>query len=399
MKKWYRGVAALLALGCSAGALAGVQDAEPSPSSIGSISSTGQRGGITGYIVGPVTYNEAPPTDTQTRQLASALNTFRTNFMTELRRTLSVSAYVYFTDIQRYGSEPRDADAIYTIYSSDDPDPDYEPVCEVNERVTLGGMAAYVPRNVSAVRNTQTANVSVRMLTRADRSLLQPLCDGLGRPLSWLQRGNDSRARNGQRTVYDYLSRDSGVLVLMLMPGRAQGQEISTDFARYFWAAALIGRYHRIPSGEEVTADPAVYEQMASIDDGQSVNVAFSLPNRFRPGSSGVDVYPPDARREFGTRIDSLDADWVRYLASAAVTIRGRQIPLMNGNRPAAVLPVFSLNEIGTPAFWLASSDAARTYEMVACIGGRFLSDRYQVDASQADMGRCAMAETTLRGQ
>lgn len=369
----------------------------PSPQAPGSVSSTGQSGGVTAWYIGEVHYNDEPRTDPQTQQLASALNTFRTDFMANVRQPAGGAGYVYLADIPRFGPQPRDTSALYMIFASDDPDEDSEAVCRVNERVSLHGLAGYFPSNLEAWQRGGTATIPMRLLTRADRPLLQRLCDSLGRPVSWLRGRSSSQSSNSQATVYDFVTRDTGILVLMLMPGRMQGQNMSTGFGRYFWAGALVGRYNRVPSNQELMTDPANYEQASAMQNGQLGNFAIALPaGMVRPGSTGVEAYPPDARREFGDRLAHLDTEWERYIAGASVTIRGRERPLMNGNSPADMLPVFSLEEIGTPAFWLASTDFARMSEMVGCIGGRFLSERYRVDTSGTDMGRCATSEIRM---
>jgi hypothetical protein len=341
--------------------------------------------------VGTVVFEASEP-DHKTRQLASALNLFRTKSMDGFRQALNAGGYLYFVDLPAHQGQPRGSETMYWIYVEDVIEPDFPPVCEVSPGVTVGGIVAYLSPGPA------TKSIPMRMLGSRDRALLEKLCNGLRQPLSALRSGTSSHRANGEHTVYDYLVRSSPVLIIALMPGRMQGQDVSTGIARHLWGASLIERYNRVPAGEEMMANPEAFEQLTALQNGQVADFPMpSLPG-FQPNVAN-DTYPRAARREFGKRIDTLDADWARYLGAAAVTIRGRQVPLMRDGKPVAVLPIYSQNEIGTPAFWLSSNDVVRTYEMVACIGGRFLSDRYQLDASQADMGRCAISETSLSPQ
>jgi hypothetical protein len=317
------------------------------------------------------------------------MNLFRTNFMGQMRQSLGSGGYMYLVDLPPQDGQPRNSEPMYWIFVENGGDPDFSGVCEVSPGVTVGGIVGYLPTggNLSAV--------SMRKLGLGDRPLLQRICDGLRRPLSWLRQGDAQQPQRSDHTVYDYLVRDAPTLIIALMPARIQGEDAVAGLATNFWASALVGRYHRMPTSEEIIANPDAFEQMASFQNGELANMPLPILPRPRANAS-ADPYPPESRREFGERIQALHDDWLRYLSAAAVTIRGRRVPLMNNGRPVAVLPTFSADDIGTPAFWLASNDFPRTSEMVACIAGRFLSDRHHVEANQADMGRCDMSETSL---
>jgi hypothetical protein len=300
--------------------------------------------------------------------------------------------YVYLVDLPPDTYQPRNTDAIYTLYIEDDSDSDLETVCEVTRSVALTGVVGYVPRASGA------GTVSGRTLTEADHPRFDALCRGLAMPLSSLiqNSGANSSADGSDLKVYDYLSHNMGLVMMVLMPGRLQGQDTAAALTRYYWAGALGGRYRRIPNQADLANDPRTYQQIASMGPGRPANFQISIPGTFLSGE-GVNAYPREARQEFGERIDRLDADWLAYLTHAAVTIRDRRTPFMNGAQPIAILPTFSASEMGTPAFWLAANDMMRANEMVSCLAGRFLSSRYHVEASQFDLGRCAIEEMFLQ--
>jgi hypothetical protein len=105
--------------------------------------------------------------------------------------------------------------------------------------------------------------------------------------------------------------------------------------------------------------------------------------------SAGCGGCPAEASREFGARIAELDAKWVKYLASAAITVAGEQRALVLDGQETKVLPRYTPRDLTTPAFWRNLSDNTLASEMVSCIAGRFLEDNYRVPASELDLGRC----------
>lgn len=381
--KWLSLLLTLVALGPAP--LAGNALAFAAEQSPGSVTSTGQSGGITAYSIGQVTIYEDPKPDRKTKQLGAAMNRFRNLAMQQATATVDAPVYMFDADI--FGStSPKGG--LYQLFVEEDPD--LETVCEVKPGLSLGGTVTHASGNKSKVE------AETRQLTANDRTLLEPICRGLARPLSSLRtRQRPSRAESEELTIYDFLARQNDMVIMMIFPVERQGRAIDLDLARYYWAGVLTLRYMPLPTDADLQSDPDAFAEMSDMETGGSLHFSKQLPSGLASGE-GLNAYPAQARREFGERIAKLDSEWLKYLSHATLTIRGEPRPLMRGGQPASFLRKFSAAEIGTPAFWLAANDRARAMELIGCIAGRFMDDAGYGDwDDQPHAERCSREETS----
>lgn len=357
--------------------------AQPAP---GSVTSTGQSGGITAYSIGEVSIYENPKPDRKTKQLGAAMTRFHNLAMQNA--ITNVDAPVYMIDADLSGPTARKGGLYHLFIESD---PDLKTVCEVKGGISVTGTVTYGSTSRSQVDS------ETRELNANDRTLLEPICRGLALPLSRLRtRRGPSRPDADGLTIYDFLARQNDMVVMMIFPTEQAGRGVDLDVARYYWAGVLTLRYLPVPSNADLQSDPDAVAELSDLETGDSVHVSKQLPTGLFSGE-GLNAYPIQARREFGDRIAKLDAEWVKYLSHATLTIRGERRPLMRGGQPAPFIRKFSAAEIGTPAFWLAVNDRARSMELIGCIAGRFMDDAGYGDwDDQLHAERCAREEATL---
>jgi hypothetical protein len=374
------------------------QSREPPPG--GTVSSTNQHGGITAYWIGQVTYEQVSAPDPQDRQFAGILEAHQTNSMGMTNVISQAPVYTFLiTANEPDSAAPRSsgvrpsrsgaADELYMLFVDDDADGDDSYLCEAGDDGYVTGVALRMPSRLGETTS------STRLLTRADLPLVQRICDGLGLPLSSIERGR-ALARDGSDTltIFDFLSRGSGRLIILLYPARIAGQEAETFFARYYWSAAFTLRYNRIPTREDLLSDPTTFRALSNAESGEPISLSLPLS---LPDGEGLDAYVREARQEFGDRIGRLDAQWLAYLVRSGLTVQGRQRPLMTGSRTTRILPRFSRPEIGTPEFWRAASEITLANQMINCIAGRFLDDGgYRTRPNPDETGRCVRQQTVL---
>lgn len=364
--------------------LAASQRASAAQQSPGSVTSTAQSGGITAYSIGEVTIYEDPKPDRKTKQLGAAMGRFRNLAMQQA--TATVDAPIYMFDVDIFGpTSPKGG--FYQLFVEEDPD--LETVCEVRPGLSLGGAVTHASSSKSKVE------AETRQLTANDRALLEPICRGLALPLSSLRtRRGASRGDAEDLTIYDFLARQNNMVIMMIFPAERFGREIDLELARYYWAGVLTLRYMPIPTDADLQSDPDAFAEMSDMETGGSLHFSKQVPPSLLSGE-GLNAYPAQARREFGERIAKLDAEWLKYLSHATLTIRGERRPLMRGGQPATFLRKFSAAEIGSPAFWLSANDHGRAVELVGCIAGRFMDDAGYGDwDDQPHAERCSREET-----
>lgn len=132
---------------------------------------------------------------------------------------------------------------------------------------------------------------------------------------------------------------------------------------------------------------------MARLERGEGVTGRY--PGlAMAPGSS---LYLPEARREFGDRLDRLDADWANYLKTAKVTIQNEPRPIMANGKLARVLPRYRPDEVGSAAFWRGATDLVAIIQQAHCLAQQFLVDREYIAPEDAPfIERCALSDIRL---
>ncbi|MEA3046481.1 MAG: hypothetical protein QOJ53_813 [Sphingomonadales bacterium] len=335
--------------------------------------------------VDQMTVNMAPRRDAVGLQLAATLGSFSRTMTDGLQQAEGTASYVFMTATPR----PGDGSDFYFILVGIDADEELSPQaerCSVRRGVEVAGYMG------TGVPESSGARVSTRLMGRGERPILEAICRGLRLPASSLAGGGTGDVDNETLTVYDSLSRGSGLMVIALMPERMMGNDFETSLLHY-WKPALLMRYHRLPDGNTITNDPAMYGQLAGVASGGTAT--YRVPGFGAPG-----VYPEAARREFGERLDRLDAEWLAYLAQSAVTIRGVQHPLLNGGRPARVIPTFTMSQVGSPEFWRASNDGRLAITQLNCVASHFLHDRgYLGPEDSANLRQCPLDEIRVRAR
>lgn len=347
---------------------------------------------ITGQNVhiGQVIYQEARR-DPITRRFVSTLHGFVRVTGDQLRLARDTPSYMFALDDVSRGNPSNEPGEMYSIVAG------HFDAEEFNDRVAVCGIQS----GVSAIGYVMTASrddpatgrVRMRAITREDASILEQICRGLGRPLSSL-RGMSAglSQRRGQATIFDYLSRYSGSVAIVLMPSMMNGQDLEVGLTRYYWASALAARYGRLPS-PEAAITPEIFDQLENFATGEWVEATIPIPTAFANPSE----YPPQARSEFGARIDRLDADWTKYLAQAMVTIRNERHPVLSGGRIARFAPRFGISQVGTTDFWRAANDMRTIFEQANCIAQHFLSDsEYLPPGETSYISQCPLEEIRI---
>jgi hypothetical protein len=256
--------------------------------------------------------------------------------------------------------------------------------CELDDYTSVLGFV------VSASREGREGSSRTRLMTRDDGPLLQQICRGLRQPLASAMGGNQQE--DDDITVFDFLSRFTDQIRITLLPGRMMDQDLEAGLIGHYWVGVLQTRYARLP-GIDLESDPAAYQQFLKILKGGTAEFRFPLSEAFTTSST----FPPQARDEFGGRVDRLAADWTVYLARAAVTLRGERHPVLQNGRFATILPRFSVAEVGSPQFWRAANDMRMLAEQLHCMTDHFLSERGYVAPEEArGSGQCGLDEIRL---
>lgn len=356
----------------------------------GPVTSNNQRGGVTAYWIGELTYTDAPPRDRLTEELGYTLSAHLGTMVAASEQTLAAPTYLFLTDDDPALTAGDDDLRMYLINIELSYEPVSLPVCHINRDFSVGGMVISLPEP------GPSAQASIRVLDQRDRPLLMRICDSLNQPLSTLYRSSPHSHTDGTLRVVDYISRSSGAATLILMPATTYGRSYE-ETLRYLWAGGLFLRYHRIPSQTEIMSDPELYARsLEAFNGGGTFHIP--LPTGLRIPSARLDAYPQEAREEFGDRVERLDREWTAYLSQAGLTFRGRQIPLFASGSAVEFLPRFGVNQIGSPEFWRSAYDVVRANEMILCIAARFLREHaYSSGETQPELGRCARHETVLR--
>lgn len=385
------GAAASIAISCAAiCSCSNLPKPTKGPPPGGVVSSVNQQGGITAYWIGQVNYQQVQAPDRQSQQLTGVIDSYQSKNMKASAEPLAAPVYIYLLSPELDG---KPASGMLTIFVEEDGGSGLPTVCEVRRGISVSGIAT------SVTGTGREARLTVQALSDQDLPIVRPVCEGLSLPLSTI----DLRTEIGQPnpkayvTIFDYLSHQSGTLQIMLIPDQLSGRSFESVTARYYWAAALVPRYYRLPSPAEFFSEPDVFGAFMNMVDGEE-EASFPAPLTLNlPAGEGLNAYPIEARQEFGDRIGRLDAQWLAYLVQSGLTIQGKKRPLMMGNQTTRLLPRFSRGEIGTPKFWRAASDVKRALLMVNCIAGRFLSDQaYRTRSTAPEIGKCAREETTL---
>jgi hypothetical protein len=321
---------------------------------------------------------QAAQRDLLTQQFVATLQEYQRSNSEALRKLHDSSTHVAI-----YDSPDPSRPTFYTFLAGtgvrDDSSSGAE-VCEVQPGIRVWGLVS------DGSREAGTSQIKLRVMSRAEKSLLHAICRGLGSPLSMLSEAADGD-RVGGATIYDFLSRDSGSLTLLLYPAQILENDLELGASRRYWAPALVSRYYR--TGVDINQDPALFNQYRGFQQGGSMTVRGELPAAADSGG-----FPKPAIDEFGLHLVRLDRDWMSYLERSIVTIRGRQLPLIRDGQPARVVPRFPLAQVQSRAFWQSVLDWRALSEQMNCIAGQFLADRQYVPPGEiVNFGRCALAE------
>lgn len=381
-------IAAITALALSSGAGAIRPDqSESAPSH--SVTSHQQSGGITAYSIGQVTVT-APQQDPRRLQLAALLNQSHSRSSAQTTQLLAAPVYSFLLSNGVLTSTRQRAETIIII-ADDDEYGDMPSACAAGDGVRVYGFRS------TGINNDGEMQISATLLGDSDRNITDPICRGLAQPLSAI--GGPDQAGTSQRditTIFDYLSRGTGILTIMLMPEQRFGRAAEDDIFRYYWTMPIAARYFRLPDGAELQQDPAIYGQIAAIGAGRGGSLQFGVP--WHAMGDGIAAYPGAATREFGDRILRLDQEWLEFLQASTVTVNTRQTPVVAGHSTTSFLPRFSRGEIGTPRFWRAAHEVTKAAEIANCIAGRFLdAQEYRLSEQQSEHGRCGRLETPLQ--
>jgi len=110
-----------------------------------------------------------------------------------------------------------------------------------------------------------------------------------------------------------------------------------------------------------------------------------------------ADPYSAAVRRQYGDRIDKLDADWSSFLGRNTITLEGRTYKLSETGELSPPLPVFTSATIGNRDFWGSLERLQNVEGRVQCLAARFLVESsYVGQKSVADFGRCLMLGGTV---
>ena len=380
-----RGGRAWLLLACS------VVAAGQTPAPGGrNVSSSNQVGGITAWWVGNVVINRAPTPDPVNARMVAAMSAYRdlqlADATTKLEGDEGATYYAYLVD----DSWPSGADGRLRTWSlvateSDDLGP-LAKICDVNEDIALAGYVQTIDRG--------SGSVTMEPLDASAARLFSPICRGLARPLSELT-GTASAPGDEPPTIFDALARGRSQVAISFFPGRLFGKDFEATIGRYFWVPAMQARYGLFRSVQERMESPEAFQALSNVaSGGRGVFVVGAAP---APGE-GLAAFPTEARREFGDRLARFDAEWARYLSTAGMSVRGRELSGMPGAAAGARLQRWSISQIGTVDFWRGASDVYRATELSACVGGQFLAAKgYRIQQSSAEFARCAMSKRGRR--
>ncbi|RYY26144.1 MAG: hypothetical protein EOP62_11750 [Sphingomonadales bacterium] len=362
----------------------------------GTVTSTNQSGGVTAYSIGKVYVSEAPKIDQTDEKLARTLSVMRNSRMLQARTGFALPVYTALLNSPPEAAAPQGSDVVYNIIAfadESDAGADFTSVCgAAGGGPVVGGNAVYLTEEDGSAKTT------TRLLTKADGPFLQPICDSLAKPLSFLRTraGTSVAGDDEEQTVFEFLARGTDLVVLILLPGNIQGRDVEALMARHYWSSALVMRYSRVPSIMDLATDPDATGDLAGLLAGGTAASQTPFGGRFFT-HDGVEAYPTEAVREFGPRIAELDASWLRYLAASALTVGGEQRPLFVSGKPGKVLPRFRPQDLATAAFWRGLPDHSLAAEMISCVAGRFLEDHYRAPTTELDLGRCATSETSWK--
>lgn len=340
-------------------------------------------GAVTGNNNRVNIYQEARR-DPVTQQFVATLQRYTRLAAQMLQPNPEVPVYMFSIEDNSSRSGAGETGIMFQIIVGDvDEEASGVPVRECGDDFGLYGF------QVSVTRGGDTGRMRMKTLVGDNAGLLDQLCRSLRRPLSTL--GDRSATSAGGVTLYDYFSRGNAAFGVVLMPSRMMGPEAEESVTRGFWNAAFALRYNRTPQRNFMT--PEFFGQLDRLQSGEWIDAALPIP----PGFANPVNYPPQARQEFGARIDRLDADWVNYLGRSAVTLRNRQHPIWEGDHPRRFVPRFSLQDVGSTEFWRAAEDLRDIMEQTNCIAQHFLVDRQYLPPDESvAAGQCPLGEVRL---
>jgi hypothetical protein len=357
--------------------------ARVAPSQGSDISVTDSPGAVTAQnlnVQQMIIYQEARR-DPVTRQFVIALRQHVHTMMNQGSQAEGASVYYFALDTGP--SRPNEVSNIYTLVAREDANEMFGSgavSCEIDQDVSVTG---YVTR---ASFEHGSVTTQVHLLSHDDEPLLQRVCRGLRMRVSALLGPARGGSEDDSPTVYEYLKGTNNAVVLLLFPAETRGISLEESFFQYYWTKPLAFRYHHLPNG----LTPEVFNQVNAFQRGETLTGHYAWSGGLVTSLSSI----PEARREFGSRLDRLDSDWADYLRTAMVTIRDQPHPLMANGRFAHVLPRFRPEEVGSTEFWRAANDLTTAMDQGNCIAQQFLVDREYVAPEDAPfMERCALAD------
>lgn len=346
-----------------------------------SVTVSNSPGAVTGNNNQVNIYQEARD-DPVTRQFVTTLRRYTNTMATKLQPNPEIPVYMFSTDSHGEDRSVASTGNIYWIIVGDlDEEEDGWPVQDCGDDFGLYGFV------FSATLQSNSSRTRMRILAGQERLLLDQICRGLRMPLSTLVGGEPDHLSNSTQ-IFHFLARGNVAFAVMLMPSRSLGQEAEESLTRSFWPSAFALRYNRTPRPDSMT--PEGFAQLERFQTGQWTDIEMPVP----PGYANPTSYSSQARREFGDRLDRLDADWIAYLRSSSVTVQNKQRPVWDGEQPARFVTRFTLREVGTPEFWRSANDLRDTMDQMNCIAQQFLVDLQYVPPDESTLaGRCPLGE------
>jgi hypothetical protein len=325
---------------------------------------------------------QAARVDPATRQFVTTLRRF-VQTMVDQTAPPPGGHSVYFFALDGGTRGPSDAGTIYNIVAGIGASGLYGPnaaSCEVANGVTVAG---YLMRRSADMSETR---IETQILTREHMPLLQRICQGLRMPVASLAEGGGRGSEPRGPSVFDYLRRNSNGVGITLIPADTAFGSLEESWFQHYWVEPLFLRYRRGPN----SISPGVFSQLPRLERGEGVTGSY-------PGlamAPGASLYLPDARREFGERLNRLDTDWTNYLRTTIVTLRSQSHPVLVNGRVGRILPRFRPDEVGSVEFWRSADDVLTALHQAHCVAQQFLVDREYVAPEDAPyIQGCALSD------
>ncbi|MEJ0044454.1 MAG: hypothetical protein WDM81_20515 [Rhizomicrobium sp.] len=333
------------------------------------------------------TVNITPEGDALRARLASTMTVFnRGSFAVSVPQQGGPALFFAYMDSRdaRFASSLHGM-RTYTFFALDEIaiDANTTPTCQVENGIALFGTA-----NEAKLIGQQVSVDTI--VVRRDDPILQKICSSLSRPMSWLT-GSEAKS---DRTVYDYLTNNHGnALVLWLQPDMTpSGAKRDVTTERTYWGEAILSEYLGTPFTDPHQApDDDMRDAALQFENSGTAKLSRQVPLGF----SGVDFpnpYPTEMLKQYDGRIQAMDAKWLRFLKSSAVTLHGATHNIWEHDNFQPIVSTYSVSQIDTPDFWLHASDVIDFSVQLDCIAARFaVENGYSKAVDLPAFGHCPL--------